>query len=54
MNIRAVVVGEKVAEVSPKAPHHRIKFRQTSTNDIMAATYDPIKWFVPGCRKPPV
>jgi hypothetical protein len=26
----------------------RIKFRRTSTNDIMAATYDPIKWVVPG------
>ena len=49
MNIRAVVVGEKVAEVTPKTtPHHRIKFRRTSTNDIMAATYDPIKWVVPG------
>ena len=48
MNIRAVVVGEKVAEVPPKTPHHRIKFRRTSTNDIMAATYDPIKWVVPG------
>ena len=48
MNIRAVVVGEKVAEVPPKAPHHRIKFRRTSTNDIMATTYDPIKWVVPG------
>ena len=33
---------------SSKAPHHRIKFRRTSTNDIMAATYDPIKWVVPG------
>jgi len=49
MNIRAVVVGEKVAEVTPKTtPHHRIKFRRTSTNDIMAATFDPIKWVVPG------
>ena len=48
MNIRAVVVGEKVAEVPPKTPQHRIKFRRTSTNDIMATTYDPIKWVVPG------
>jgi hypothetical protein len=26
----------------------RIKFLRTSTNDIMAATYNPIKWVVPG------
>jgi chromosomal replication initiation ATPase DnaA len=26
----------------------RIKFVRTSTNDIMATAYDPIKWVVPG------
>ena len=42
------IAGEKVAEVSPRSRDHRIKFRRTSTNDIMAATFAPIKWVVPG------
>jgi RecA-family ATPase len=42
------VAGEKFAEALPKPRGQRIKFRRTSTNDIMAATYDPIKWVVPG------
>jgi hypothetical protein len=36
----------KVVDGSPPSP--RIKFLRTSTNDIMAATYEPIKWVVPG------
>ena len=46
MNVRAVVIGEKIAEAFPKASP-RIKFRRTSTNDIMATAYAPIKWVVP-------
>ena len=42
------IAGEKVAEVSPRSRDHRIKFRRTSTNDIMAATFAPINWVVPG------
>src|SRR3954468_2311738 len=42
------IAGEKVAEVSPKSRDHRIKLRRTSTNDIMAATFAPINWVVPG------
>jgi AAA domain-containing protein len=53
MNIRTVV-GEKI-ERAPESLNKlgrgkppRVKFKRTSTNDIMAATYDPIKWVVPG------
>jgi hypothetical protein len=49
MNIRTTVVGEKI-ELVPESLNKeargkplRVKFRRTSTNDIMAATYDPIK-----------
>ena len=41
-----MIVGEKIAEAPPKAGP-RVKFRRTSTNDIMATAYAPIKWVVP-------
>ncbi len=33
---------------SPRAINPRFKFVRTSTNDIMARTFEPIKWVVPG------
>src|SRR4051794_35253367 len=42
------IAGEKIAEVSPRSHDHRIKFMRTSTNDIMATRFAPIKWVVPG------
>ena len=32
----------------PVGRRSRIKFVRTSTNDIMAMTFDPIRWVVPG------
>jgi hypothetical protein len=54
MKLRSVVVGEKI-EVLPESldkmargKPSRIKFSRTSTNDIMAREFEPIKWVVPG------
>jgi len=57
LSFKPAMPGEQVEEFEAKKPGdpekshnkpHRVKFRRTSTNDIMATTYDPIKWVVPG------
>lgn len=38
----------QILRIEEKRANPRGKFRRTSTNQIMATTYDPIKWVVPG------
>lgn len=38
----------QILRIEEKRTHPRGRFRRTSTNQIMATAYDPIKWVVPG------
>jgi hypothetical protein len=48
MNIRTTVMGEKIELKEARGKLARVKFKRTSTNDIMAREFEPIKWVVPG------